>query len=207
VQPPENPPGPTGPPPAAAPVPAPGSTAVPEPQEPPAPVSGAVEAPAPPVTGKQPNRRLRLWLAMGAGIIALLCLGGVGVVVSLYDSATGIKRTSPDAVVDGFLRAYLVDRDDKDAALYECTSGPDLTSLAALRNELVNRERQFAVKVNVSWSTLTVSGTEEGRRTVTTDLIISGAKNGQTLSRRTEAWTFGLVDEDGWRVCSAAKGS
>jgi len=144
---------------------------------------------------------------MGAGILALLCLGGVGVVVSLYDSATQIKRSAPDAVVDNFLRSYLVDRDDKQVALYACKSGADLTAIAALRTELVNRETEFDVKVNVSWGSLTVTGTEKDRRSVATDLIIAGTKNGETLSRRTESWSFGVVDQDGWRVCSTAKTS
>jgi hypothetical protein len=201
MQPPEHPTGPLGTPQGAA----PGSGAVPGQ---PVAVPAAIGAPARhPVAGKQPNRRLRLWLALGAGILALLCLGGVGVVVSLYDSATAIKRTAPDAVVDSFLRSYLVDRDDKEVALYTCKAGADLTAIGALRTELVNREHEFAVKVIVSWGSLTVSGTEQGRQTITTDLIISGTKNGDTQSRHTESWSFGVVDENGWRVCSAAKTS
>lgn len=166
----------------------------------------AQPVPAPPVA-KPPNRRLRLWLAMGVGILALLCLGAAGVVVSLYDGATAIKRTAPDAVVDSFLRAYLVDRDDQEVALYTCKSGADLTAIAALRTEFVNREKQFDVKVNVSWGALTVSGGGTDKRSVSTDLIISGSKNGETQSRRTETWAVGVIDQDGWRVCSASKTS
>jgi hypothetical protein len=160
----------------------------------------------PPVAGpKGHDRRLRLWLAMGLGIVALLCLGGVGVAVSLYDGATQIKRSAPDAVVDSFLRAYLVDRDDKVVALYTCKSGPDLTAIAALRSELTNRENQFGVKVAVTWSSLTVAGTGDSRRSVATELTIAGTKNGDALSRRVEPWQFGVINEDGWRVCSADK--
>jgi hypothetical protein len=191
MQPPEYPTGPIGPP-AAVPGPA-----------------GPVAAPSlpPPVEGKRPNRRLRLWLAMGGGILALLCLGGVGVFVSLYDGATAIKRSEPDAVADSFLRAYLVDRDDQEVALYTCKAGSDLTAIAALRTELVNREKQFGVKVNVSWGTLTVSGTTADKRSVSTNLTISGTKDGETLSRRIETWAVAVVDEDGWRVCGASKTS
>jgi hypothetical protein len=151
------------------------------------------------------NRRVRLWLAMGLGIMALLCLGGVGVFVSLYDSATAIKRSAPDAVVDSFLRADLVDRDDQEVALYTCKSGSDFAEISALRTELINREKNFNVKVVVSWSSLTVTGSGNDRRSVTTDLIIAGTKNGETQSRRSEPWEFGLVQDDGWRVCSARK--
>jgi hypothetical protein len=142
---------------------------------------------------------------MGAGILALLCLGGIGVFISFYDEATKIERSEPDAVVDQFLRAYLVNRDDKEAELFTCRSGLDLTAISALRTQLIEREKEFDVTVSVSWSTLTVSGAEEGRRSVATDLIIAGSSGGNSLSRRSEAWSFALVDDDGWRVCSTAK--
>jgi hypothetical protein len=148
---------------------------------------------------------VRLWLAMGLGIMALLCVGGVGVFVSLYDSATAIKRSAPDAVADSFLRAYLVNRDDNEVALYTCKSGADFAAISSLRTELINREREFDVKVVVSWSSLTVTDTGNDRSSVGTDLIIAGTKNGETQSRRSEPWEFGLVQDDGWRVCSASK--
>lgn len=142
---------------------------------------------------------------MGAGILALLCLGGVGVFISFYDEATKIERSKPDALVDQFLRAYLVNRDDQEAELFTCKDGLDLSAISTLRTELIAREKEFNVTVSVSWSSLTVSGTEEGRRTVTTDLIIAGSRDGTSLSRSSEAWSFALIDADGWRVCSTAK--
>jgi hypothetical protein len=142
---------------------------------------------------------------MGAGILALLCLGGVGVFISFYDEATKIERSAPDAVVDQFLRAYLVNRDDQEASLFTCKDGLDLTAISALRTELVAREKEFDVTVNVSWSTLTVSGTEADRRTVTTDLVIAGSRGGEALSKSSEPWSFALADADGWRVCNTAK--
>jgi hypothetical protein len=157
------------------------------------------------VGGRLRNRRLRLWLAMVLGIVVLLCLGGVGVAISLYDGATKIQRSEPDAVVDSFLRAYLMNRDDKEVALFTCKTGLDLAAIAALRSEFVTREKEFDVKVVVTWGTLTVSNTGPKSRSVATDLIIAGTKNGDTQSRRTETWSFGVVDQDGWRVCSAAK--
>lgn len=162
-------------------------------------------AAVPPAQGKPRNRRLRLLLAMGAGILALLCLGGIGVAISLYDEATKIERTQPDVVVSSFLRSYLVNRSDEEAALYTCNSGGNLGSIASLRTELVNREQEFDVVVNVNWGTLTVSGSGDGRRSVSTDLTIAGTSEGQQISKRTEAWAFSVVDEDGWRVCDATK--
>ena len=142
---------------------------------------------------------------MGAGILALLCLGGIGVAISLYDEATKIERTQPDVVVSSFLRSYLLNRSDEEAALYTCGSGANLDAIANLRTELVKREKEFDVVVNVNWGTLAVSGSGDGRRSVSTDLTIAGISEGQQISQRTETWTFGVVDEDGWRVCDATK--
>lgn len=141
---------------------------------------------------------------MGAGILTLLCLGGVGVFISLYDEATEIERAEPDAVVDGYLRAYLVNRDDQETALFTCSSGAALAPVTALRDEFKQREDEFGVTVVVTWSALVVGGSG-GTRTVATDLTIAGTSNGETRSRRTESWSFGLVEQDGWRVCSAEK--
>lgn len=142
---------------------------------------------------------------MGAGILALLCLGGVGVFVSLYDEATKIERTAPDVVVSSFLRSYLVNRSDEEAALYTCKSGANLAAIASLRTELINREEKFDVKVRVNWGTLTVSGSGDDRRSVATNLTIAGVSEGQQISERTETWVFGVLEEDGWRVCDATK--
>jgi hypothetical protein len=138
---------------------------------------------------------------MGLGVMALLCLGGVGVFVSLYDSATAIKRSAPDAVVDNFLGAYLVNRDDNEASLYTCKSGADLTELKAFRDDIVTRERKFSVGITVSWTSLTVSISGD-RGTVTTDLTKATADG---TERITKPWQFAVVDEDGWRVCGATQ--
>jgi hypothetical protein len=135
---------------------------------------------------------------MAAGILALLCLGGVGVGISLYDEATEIDRSHPAAVVDSFLGAYLVNRDDNEAKLYQCESDGDFAELARYRNDIITREKQFTVGIRVSWSSLTVA-TSESEGTVTTDII----KTASDSARLSNTWRFGVVNEDGWRVCSA----
>lgn len=151
------------------------------------------------------DRRARLVFSLVAGVLLLLCMGGVGVFVSLYDNATKIERTAPDAVVDQYLRAYLVNRDDKQAALFACKGQGDLSAIQALRKELGQREVDFAVRTTVTWSSLTVTQNGEGRRTVATGLVIAGLADGQIQSRRIDQWAFDVVDEDGWRVCGARK--
>ncbi|GGQ43489.1 hypothetical protein [Couchioplanes azureus] len=154
------------------------------------------QAAAPP---KPANRRTRLILAMAAGILSLLCLGGVGVFISIYDEATKIKRTAPDAVVDNFLRAYLVNRDDQQASLFTCKE-PELSLLKAFRDDIQSREQRFSIGIRVDWTSLTVS-TEGGQTLVSTDIrrtISDGSE------RTTDGWRFPLVDQDGWRVCGAS---
>jgi hypothetical protein len=171
----------------------------------PAPVPGFPPVPTSAPTGVPRGRRLRLVLAVLGGVLALLCMGGVGIAFVLYDDATKIDRASPDVVVDNYLRAFLVNRNDDEAALYRCASPTNLTGLTELRSELVDREKKFNVRVTVSWSSLTVTEIDVTHKSVKADLVIAGSSDGQVRSRRTEQWAFDVVDQDGWRVCGAAK--
>jgi hypothetical protein len=143
-------------------------------------------------------------VALLGGIVVLLCLGGAGIVALLYNNATKIDRAAPDQVTSSFLRAYLLDRDDKEASLYTCKQ-PQLGGLAALRSDMVNREKNFGTSVSASWESLKVTDAAANTKSAAVDLAISGSKNGQQVSSHTESWTFGLVDVSGWRVCSATK--
>ncbi|UQU65250.1 hypothetical protein COUCH_02585 [Couchioplanes caeruleus] len=170
------------------------------------PAQPALPPPTPAAAPPKPrNRRTRLILAMVGGILALLCLGGVGVFISFYDESTKIERNAPDAVVDNFIAAYLVNRNDEESKLYTCKD-PELSQLAGLREEMLNRERKFGVTVTVTWESLRI-GAGQDAKNVGVDLTIAGSTNGQPLSRRTETWDFHVVDEDGWRVCGADKTS
>ena len=137
---------------------------------------------------------------MGLGLMLLLCLGGVGVFVSLYNNATAIKRSAPDAVVDSFLRAYLVDRSDQETSLYTCKSGPNLAELSAYRADIQSRERRFSMGIHVTWEGLKVA-TRGANGTVDVDLTRSIGDSEQITDR----WRISIVDQDGWRVCGANK--
>jgi len=136
---------------------------------------------------------------MGAGILALLCLGGIGVVISLYDEATKIERTAPDAVVDNFLAAYLVNRNDEEAALYMCQSGGDFSQVEAYRNDVTSREKDHSVGIRISWAGLTVA-TQGKQGTVVTELTRTTTDQS---GRDSQTWEFAVTDDDGWRVCGA----
>jgi hypothetical protein len=128
------------------------------------------------------------------------CLGGVGVGISLYDGATTIDRTTPDQVTSSFLRGYLVNRNDKEADLYRCKSGGDLAELEAFRESITDAERDHTVGIRVSWGSMAVA-TEGDKATVTMELTRTATDS----ARLSGTWKFGLVDQDGWRVCSATE--
>nr|WP_296072108.1 hypothetical protein [uncultured Actinoplanes sp.] len=129
---------------------------------------------------------------------ALLILGGLAVTFLVYDRETKIERAAPDAVADNFLRAYLVNRDDQRASLYQCKSGGDLSEVANYRADIVNREKQYSVGIRVTWSSFAVE-TKGANATATTDLTKTATDGG----RLRDTWTLILEDQDGWRVCGA----
>lgn len=164
-----------------------------------APAPGA-GAPVPP-----PRRRLRTILTVTAAVLAALVLGGIVGGYVLYARATTPDRSAPDVVVDNYLRAYLVDRNDIRADVYTCEGELDLDAIAALQAEILDREAKFDVDVRVSWGPLSRSTSPEGE-SVTTTLSISSSSNGVPRSGRFEEWTFDLVQDDsGWRVCGGQK--
>ncbi|MFG2104093.1 hypothetical protein ACGFJ5_26230 [Micromonospora echinaurantiaca] len=154
---------------------------------------------------ERPRRRLRTVLTVVAGVLAVLCVAGVVAGIVLYNRAATPDRSAPDVVVDNYLRAYLVDRNDARADLFTCDGDADLGAVTTLRQEIQQREANFDVVVRVSWGPLGRSRTAEGE-SVSTTLTISGAADGVQRSSRREDWSFDVVEtESGWRVCGGRK--
>ncbi|WP_433653547.1 hypothetical protein ACQP2C_16905 [Micromonospora zamorensis] len=162
--------------------------------------------PAAPTPAPQPpRRRTRTVLTVVAGVLALLCLGGGIAGYVLYNRAAAPDRSAPDVAVDNYLRAFLVDRNDARAALYTCERGSQLESLDALRTDLLEREKRFAVAISVSWASLKVQ--QQGdNAAVEVTLIISARVDGINQSDR-QPWLFETKNDDGWRVCGGTRAS
>ncbi|MGC4903164.1 hypothetical protein ACLQ2Y_28025 [Micromonospora echinospora] len=173
---------------------------VPAQRTPPEQLAPFAPAPAP----VRPKRSLRTVIAVVAGVLALLCTGGGVVGFVLYDRATAPDRSAPDVVVDNYLRAFLVDRNDTKAEEFACKSDGDLDAVRGLRAEVEQREANFDVVVRVSWGPLTRVENGDGESVITT-LTISSSADGQTRSSRREDWQFRVVERNGWRVCGASK--
>ncbi|MFI6823612.1 hypothetical protein ACIBJE_22115 [Micromonospora sp. NPDC050187] len=159
--------------------------------------------PAPPAP-MPPRRRLRTVLTVAGVVLSVLCLSGAVTVYILYSRASAPDRSAPDVVVDNYLRAFLVDRNDARADLFTCDQESDgVAELRALRTDLETREKRFGVNFSVKWGGLTVQ--ENGKQAeVVADLTISAFVEGISQSDR-QSWQFTIREEDDWRVCEAAK--
>ncbi|GAA2352995.1 hypothetical protein Cme02nite_26990 [Catellatospora methionotrophica] len=137
-------------------------------------------------------------------IVALAGIGGGVAALVTYNEATKIDRSNPKVVLDEYLRAALITKDEVGVNLHVCGNPAGLVPITILREEFDRRERDFGVVVLVTWGAITGAVNEE-ESTVTTTLTISGRKDGAVISKRSEVWRFGLVSEDGWRVCAAER--
>jgi hypothetical protein len=132
-----------------------------------------------------------------------LCLGGVASGYVLYNRAAAPDRSAPDVVVDNYLRAFLVDRNDTRANLFTCDNASEVEPLRVLRDDLVAREERFVTTFTISWGSLQVQ--EQGDSAeVQVDLIISAHVDGISQSDR-QPWRFSTRLDDGWRVCAGSR--
>src|SRR5688572_29610355 len=92
--------------------------------------AGPGAAPGRPVAAGPRRRggRLRAVLAVLGGMVALLCLGGVGLAFVLYNEETKPDRGSPNVTADSYLRALLVERDGVRADVFACRTPSELTA-------------------------------------------------------------------------------
>ncbi|MFE9192204.1 hypothetical protein ACFYL6_21620 [Micromonospora sp. NPDC007208] len=157
--------------------------------------------PAPATPAPQPpRRRTRTVLTVVAGVLALLFLGGVATAYVWYTRASTPDRSAPDVVVDNYLRAFLVDRNDTRAGLFTCESGSQLEALHALRTDLLAREQRYGTTLTVSWGPLAVQKQGEVAAVGVT-LIISARIDGMNQSDR-QPWQFDTRLAEGWQVCA-----
>ncbi|KAB1948241.1 hypothetical protein F8271_03095 [Micromonospora sp. ALFpr18c] len=159
-------------------------------------------APAAPAS-QPPRRRMRTVFTVVAGVLALLAVGAGLTGYVLYDRATTPDRSAPDVVVDNYLRAFLVDRNDTKADLFTCESGTQLEALRSLRADLVAREERFGVAISVSWGPLAMQKQADVAGVQVT-LIISARVDGVSQSDR-QPWQFDTRLAEGWRVCGATQ--
>lgn len=149
------------------------------------------------------GRRRRWWATVG-GVFLAMCVVGSVVGYMLYDRATRIDRSTPVVVVFQYVNAVFDARDFAQAELFECESSESEKPLRALLTSVEEIERRFDVQVTVSASNF--SADIQGRNAVVeASLLIDVPEADGDPSRSNQRWRFELRDEDGWRVCEAAK--
>lgn len=172
---------------------------VPAQRTPPEELAPPTVAPAP----QRPRRRVRTVLAVIAGVLAAMCLGGGVVGYLVYDRATTPDRSAPDVVVDNYLRAFLVDRNDVRANLFVCEGSQGLGQLRQLRADLTAREEEFETEFAVSWGPLQEA--QAGKEAVVrVDLTISALVDGNRQTDR-QSWSFTTRLSEDWLVCSGTR--
>lgn len=158
--------------------------------------------PAPPARRRFPWRRI---LVIVAAATALFCLAGAAIAYTLYDRFTAPDRSAPDVVVNNYLQAFMVDKNDVLAGQMTCEgSAAGLAPLSALRDDLAAREQRFQVTFIVKWGPLDVRSTDEDVAEVFVDLVISYRVESISNTDR-QRWRFVTRQGDGWRVCEAAR--
>ncbi|GHJ46460.1 hypothetical protein Cs7R123_38020 [Catellatospora sp. TT07R-123] len=152
--------------------------------------------------------RRSVWRKVLLGLVIVLAVGGIGAAVATltaYHEATKIDRSVPEVVVAEYLRAALQNKDEVGVDLYTCQDPSALAPMSALIDELAKREHDFGVQVIISWGALNRAD-QSGQVRIQTDLTVTAIKDGAEESSSQQRWQFGLVEEDGWRVCAAEQG-
>lgn len=160
--------------------------------------------PAPATPAPQPpRRRMRTVLTVVAGVLALLCLGGLAAGYVLYNRAAAPDRSTPDVVVASYIQAFLSDRNDTRASVFACQSEADFNDLQLFRDDLTGREKRFNTKISTSWESFGVQ--QQGDfANVEVDIVLSAFVDGISQSDR-QRWRFETRRQDGWRVCKAVR--
>ncbi|MFI6239103.1 hypothetical protein ACIBEF_04410 [Micromonospora sp. NPDC050795] len=145
---------------------------------------------------------MRTVLTVVAGVLALLCLGGVATAVVWYNRASTPDRSTPDVAVINYLQATLVSRDPNRAGLFTCEGAvPSVDEFAA---DVAGRERELGVSFSINIEDVAVTETAGADATVVAVIRRSAAIDGIHQSL-TDTWRFELNDRDGWRVCAGSR--
>ncbi|MFI6784066.1 hypothetical protein [Micromonospora sp. NPDC050276] len=145
---------------------------------------------------------MRTVLTVVAGVLALLCLGGVATAYVWYNRAAAPDRSTPDVVVINYLQATLVSRDSNRAKLFTCDGA--VASVDKFAAEVTEREQELGVSFSINIEDVAVSKTAAADASVTAVIRRSAAIDGvhQSLA---DTWRFDVEDREGWRVCAGSR--
>jgi hypothetical protein len=160
--------------------------------------------PVPPPPPKAPKRGLglRRTLLLVVAVAAVgLCLGGSIIAYVVYDEKTRPQRSDPTESLKQYIYMKFDRRDDGRARLFMCDK-PDLGHLDDLLKRIKDREAQTKVGIRVTLSDTVTSGSDKSVK-IQGNLNIEAGETGGEISNLIQRWEFGMLESNGWRVCSA----
>ena len=134
------------------------------------------------------------------GVAVVLSLGVLAVVLVPAANAAD----TPELVLRRYVQATLAVHDRAAAAALICRA-PQLDVIGQWEQDLAARERRFnlpPLQVDMSAYTDSLSGRHI---TASTEISVALVVDGQLQQRLTRAYTFVLVQQDGWKVCGASE--
>lgn len=123
----------------------------------------------------------------------MLSAAGVGTSFVFLSQQDSTDRSTPTVVVIQFLQAALRDQDDHQVERLTCAQWtPDRTEFLRGR---------AGPGATYQWSAIVEQSRTRQQAQVTAELAVKYP--GQALPSSMQRWRFGLVNDDGWRVCTA----
>lgn len=142
--------------------------------------------------------RARVILVVAVVVVLGATLTGA-VILRSYDQATHIDRGVAKVVVRQYIDAALVEQDERRSSLFTCGKPGDLSVVADLRRDLEGGEARNGFATQLAISRSMESG---GGSAVEIELQLNQGM-GTDVRTRIVYLRFHMVNEDGWRVCSA----
>ncbi|HEY7176047.1 MAG TPA: hypothetical protein VH442_14110 [Micromonosporaceae bacterium] len=141
---------------------------------------------------------------MAIAVVPLLCVVGIPFAFHSYDVATRPDRSAPDVVVNNYLQAFLVDRDDAVAGNFACVDKSGLAPLAAFRTQIESGEQRAGQSVTFTWveGTVVSAGPDSASLDVRIVATVGGVSGGGS---ETDSWTFTTHRTNVWCVSAASK--
>lgn len=134
-------------------------------------------------------------------MVALFCLGGVGIGLLVFRQTTEPDRSTPDVVVFQYVRALLVDHNEIRARELTCDGSVGTDDILALRDEIDTRQKELGVPISTTVVDV-VNDIQGSNANVSVDLQRSAVVDGRSQIIN-DPWQFVLQDKNGWRVCGS----
>ncbi len=167
-----------------------------------------------PEINRQRAEDMRQWRREGYGapsglgcllvVAAVVVAGGVlvaGGVQAFFGGGSG--NPGPAQIVREYVGAVFTTHDQRAAAMLTCGK-PQLDEILALERDLAGRASSFGSPIRVAVTDL--NGTESAdQASVQAKLAVTADQADGAVTQTLVTYRFQLVDDDGWKVCGAAR--